>query len=172
MREIVLEEASAVYSFSGVESVAGAAAETQNPRQNIPKACKGVFARVLSSTIQQSSSTDYLFQATTQNSITNQALLVRVSLSLYSLKLCKGSAIRRQHRGLNSAGLSSNQSMLAGTRTMYGLASNGQAPKIFLKTWKEVWRALGRHPQGVLTVIYWFLNLTAAGTHVSWMTIF
>jgi len=38
---------SAVFSFAGVESLAMAAAETQNPRKNIPKACKKVFARVL-----------------------------------------------------------------------------------------------------------------------------
>lgn len=38
---------SAVFSFAGVESLAMAAAETQNPRRNIPKACKKVFARVL-----------------------------------------------------------------------------------------------------------------------------
>jgi amino acid transporter len=37
----------AVFSFAGVESLAMAAAETQNPRRNIPKACKNVFARVL-----------------------------------------------------------------------------------------------------------------------------
>jgi amino acid transporter len=36
-----------VFSFAGVESLAMAAAETQNPRRNIPKACKKVFARVL-----------------------------------------------------------------------------------------------------------------------------
>jgi hypothetical protein len=38
-------ETNAVYSFAGVESLAMAAAETKNPRQNIPKACKRVFAR-------------------------------------------------------------------------------------------------------------------------------
>lgn len=37
---------SAVFSFAGVESVAMAAAETRNPRQAIPKACKRVFWRV------------------------------------------------------------------------------------------------------------------------------
>ena len=36
----------AVFSFAGVESVAMAAAETRNPRQAIPKACKRVFWRV------------------------------------------------------------------------------------------------------------------------------
>ena len=37
---------SAVFSFAGTESVAMAAAETRNPRQVIPRACKRVFARV------------------------------------------------------------------------------------------------------------------------------
>lgn len=36
----------AVCSFAGVESISVAAAETKNPRQNIPKACQRVFARV------------------------------------------------------------------------------------------------------------------------------
>lgn len=37
---------SAVFSFAGTESVAMAAAETRNPRQVIPRACKRVFIRV------------------------------------------------------------------------------------------------------------------------------
>ena len=42
---------SAVFSFAGVESVAMAAAETRNPRQAIPKACKRVFWRVVSGVV-------------------------------------------------------------------------------------------------------------------------
>lgn len=38
---------SAVYSFSGVESISIAASETQSPRQNIPKAAKRIFWRVV-----------------------------------------------------------------------------------------------------------------------------
>lgn len=37
----------AVYAFSGVESLAIAAAETKNPRRNVPRAAKHVFVRVL-----------------------------------------------------------------------------------------------------------------------------
>lgn len=36
----------AVYAYSGVESLAMPAAEVQNARHNIPKACKRVFARI------------------------------------------------------------------------------------------------------------------------------
>jgi amino acid transporter len=39
-------QVNAVFSFAGVETVSVAAAETKSPRQNIPKACKRVFARV------------------------------------------------------------------------------------------------------------------------------
>lgn len=35
------------YSFAGVESLAMAAAETQNPRQALPQATKRIFARIL-----------------------------------------------------------------------------------------------------------------------------
>lgn len=38
---------SAAYAFSNVENVSVAAAETQNPRHNIPKAAKRVFWRIL-----------------------------------------------------------------------------------------------------------------------------
>lgn len=37
----------AAYAYSGVEGIASAAAETRNPRQNIPKAAKRIFVRVL-----------------------------------------------------------------------------------------------------------------------------
>lgn len=37
----------AAYAYSGVEGIASAAAETRNPRQNIPKAAKRIFFRVL-----------------------------------------------------------------------------------------------------------------------------
>lgn len=38
---------SAAYAFSNVENISVAAAETQNPRHNIPKAAKRVFWRIL-----------------------------------------------------------------------------------------------------------------------------
>lgn len=38
---------SAAYSYSGIESITNAAAETKNPRRNIPKAAKRIFWRIL-----------------------------------------------------------------------------------------------------------------------------
>lgn len=37
----------AAFSYNGVETIAAAAGETENPRQNIPKAVKRVFWRIL-----------------------------------------------------------------------------------------------------------------------------
>lgn len=38
---------SAAYAYSNVENISVAAAETQNPRHNIPKAAKRVFWRIM-----------------------------------------------------------------------------------------------------------------------------
>lgn len=85
---------------------------------------------------------------------------------------------------LTSAWSSSNQAMLAGTRILYGLALKNQAPIIFLRTTK--WGipyvcvilqtiiatlAFMSLSSGALTVFYWFLMLTSAGTLVSWIAI-
>ena len=82
---------------------------------------------------------------------------------------------------LTSAWSASNQALLAGTRILFGLAIKKQAPKIFLRTTK--WGipyvcvimqtavaslAYMSLSSGALTVFYWFLDLTAAGTLVSW----
>lgn len=124
----------AAYSFAGVESISVAAAETQNPRQNIPKACKKVFARV------------FLFYFLT---VLIVGMIVKSSDS--NLNSFSGDAtespfvIAAQRAGiraipsivnavvLTSAWSASNASVLTGSRILYGLALKKQAPKIFLK---------------------------------------
>ena len=39
--------ANAAYAYSGIESIASAAAETRSPRRNIPKAARRIFWRIL-----------------------------------------------------------------------------------------------------------------------------
>lgn len=175
----------AVYSFSGVESLAMAAAETQNPRQNIPKACKRVFARltifyllaILIVGMLVSSKDDRLND---ESGTANQSPFV-IAASAAGIKAIPSivNAVV-----LTSAWSASNQSILAGTRTLYGLALKGHAPKVFLRT----------TPYGIpymcvalqvafsflsymcvssnaLTVFFWFVDLTAAGVLISWMAI-
>ncbi|KAF2427118.1 hypothetical protein EJ08DRAFT_699747 [Tothia fuscella] len=85
---------------------------------------------------------------------------------------------------ISSAWSSLNQALLSGTRVLYGLALKKQAPKIFLRTtsWGVpyvcvllqtafMFLAFMSLLNGALTVFYWFLNLTACGVLISWITI-
>jgi yeast amino acid transporter len=85
---------------------------------------------------------------------------------------------------LTSAWSSGNQSMLAGTRILYGLALKRQAPQIFLRTTKwgipyvcvilqTLIAALAYMSlsNGALTVFYWFLDITSSAVLVSWSVI-
>jgi len=175
----------AVYSFAGVESVSVAAAETKKPRQNIPKACKRVFARVsifyilsvlvVGMLVPSNDDTlnDYSGNASQSPFVTAATRAgIKVVPSIINAVV------------LTSAWSASNQSLLTGTRILYGLALRSQAPKFFL--WTTKWGipymcviaqtlvatlAYMSLSDGALTVFYWFLNLTAAGTLVSWSVI-
>ncbi|PYH89274.1 arginine permease [Aspergillus ellipticus CBS 707.79] len=175
----------AVYSFSGVESLTMAAAEMQNPRQNIPRACKRVFFRV----------TIFYFIA---------VLIVGMIVPSNDPRLGSESGTASQSPFviaaadagikvvpsiinavvLTSAWSSSNQSILAGTRTLYGLALKGHAPRIFLKTSKQgvpymcailqiavSFLAYLTCSNNAYTVFNWLLDLTSAGVLFSWGTI-
>ncbi|KAH8703642.1 putative amino acid permease [Talaromyces proteolyticus] len=175
----------AVYSFAGVESLAMAAAETKNPRQNIPKACKRVFARltifyVLAILIvgMLVSSDDDRLSNESGTAAQSPFVIAASDAGIKAIPSIVNAVV------LTSAWSASNQSILAGTRTLYGLALKGHAPKFFLWT----------TPYGIpymcvalqvtfsflsymcvsneaLTVFYWFVDLTAAGVLISWITI-
>ncbi|KAK8107963.1 amino acid permease/ SLC12A domain-containing protein [Apiospora kogelbergensis] len=85
---------------------------------------------------------------------------------------------------ITSAWSASNQSLLSGTRVLYGLALKKQAPRIFLRTtrWGTPYVCVALFSvfmllsfmslsSGALTVFYWLVNLTAAGVLISWCTI-
>lgn len=175
----------AVYSFAGVESLAMAAAETRNPRHNIPKACKRVFARVSIFYIAAVlvvgmlvSSSDGRLSNDSGTAATSPFVIAAGDAGIKAIPSVVNAVC------LTSAWSASNQSMLAGTRTLYGLAIKGHAPKIFLKTTKwgipymcvllQVafsFLAYMCVSNSALTVFYWFVDLTAAGTLVSWISI-
>ena len=174
----------AVYSFSGVESVSIAAAETQNPRQNIPKACKRVFARVtlfyilavLIVGMLVPSDDSALGNPDTEGTAGQSPFVIAATRAgIKAIPSIVNAVV------LTSAFSASNQAMLAGTRILYGLALKKQAPKIFLRTTRYgipyvcvilqtavATLAFMSLSSGALTVFYWFLNLTAAGVLVTW----
>ncbi|EST07115.1 Amino acid permease/ SLC12A domain protein [Kalmanozyma brasiliensis GHG001] len=176
---------SAVYSFAGCESLAMAAAETRNPGRTIPRACKRVFFRivlfymlaVLVVGMLVASDDDRLndYSGTAAQS----PFVIAVSAAGYS---AVGSVINAIV--ITSAWSSSNQALLSGTRVLYALALKRQAPRFFLRTtsWgipiycvlfftAFMFLSFMTLSSGALTVFYWFVSLTAAGTLVSWSTV-
>lgn len=175
----------AVYSFAGVESLSVAAAETRNPRQNIPKACKRVFARVsimyIASVLivgmlvpSNDPSLDDDSGTAAQSPFVTAATRAGISVVPSIINAVV----------LTSAWSAANQSLLAGTRVLYGLAIKKQAPRIFLRTTKwgipyvcvilqtlVATLAYMGLSNGALTVFYWLLDLTACGTLISWSAI-
>jgi amino acid transporter len=175
----------AVYSFAGVESLSVAAAETKNPRQNIPKACYRVFARVSLFYIVSVfivgllvPSDDDALNDGSGTAAQSPFVIAATRAGINAVPSIINAVV------LTSAWSASNQSMLAGTRSLYGLALKKQAPKVFLRTTKwgipyvcVVFQTLVAGlaflslSNGALTVFYWLLDLTAAGTLVSWSVI-
>ncbi|PSN65752.1 amino acid permease-like protein [Corynespora cassiicola Philippines] len=175
----------AVFSFAGVESLAMAAAETQNPRRNIPKACKKVFARVLLFYILAVlvvgmivASDDPRLNDQSGNAAQSPFVIVASAAGIKAIPSVVNAVV------ITSAWSSSNQALLSGTRVLYGLAIKGQAPKVFLRTtaWGVpyvcvlfntcfMFLAFMSLSSSAMTVFWWLVDLTAAGVLVSWSSI-
>lgn len=175
----------AVFSFAGVESIAMAAAETKNPRQTIPNACKRVFLRVSLFYVLAVLIVGMLV-ASNDDRLSDDSGTAAQSPFVIAASAAGFNAIPSVVNAvvISSAWSSSNQALLSGTRVLYGLALKKQAPKIFLRTtsWGVPYMCVALQTifmflafmtlsNGALTVFYWFLDLTACGVLISWITI-
>ncbi|KAG7441730.1 uncharacterized protein BT62DRAFT_1042308 [Guyanagaster necrorhizus] len=175
----------AAYSYSGIETVANAAAETQNPRQNIPIAAKRVFWRVLNF---------YVFGI----------LIVGLIVPSNDPNLLGGSGdasqspfvIAAKRAGvsvvphiinaivLTSAWSAGNSIMFNGSRNLYGIAQEGHAPKTFLRVnrfgvpyvavgFLAAFMALAYMTlqDGASKVFGWLQDLVSAATIIHWIII-
>jgi amino acid transporter len=175
----------AVFSFAGVESLAMAAAETQNPREAIPRACKRVFARVVIFYLLAVLVVGMLVPSNdprldgSGSSVAQSPFVIAASQAGISAIPSVVNAVV-----ITSAWSASNQALLAGTRVLYGLALKGQAPKIFLRTtsWGTpyvcvllftafMFLSFMSLSEAAITVFWWLVSLTAAGVLVSWSSI-
>ncbi|RHZ67140.1 uncharacterized protein CDV56_106654 [Aspergillus thermomutatus] len=174
-----------VCCFSGVDSLTMAAAEMHNPRQNIPRACKRVFARVTIFYVVAVlivgmivPSNDPRLSDESGTAAQSPFVIAAVDAGIKAVPSRINAIV------LTSAWSASNQSILAGTRTLYGLALKGHAPAVFLRTTRHgvpyICAALQiavsslaylSCSNGALTVFYWLLDLTSSGVLVSWGTI-
>ncbi|KAK1834198.1 amino acid permease/ SLC12A domain-containing protein [Podospora conica] len=175
----------AVFSFAGVESLAMAAAETENPRRAIPLACKRVFARIIIFYMLAVFVVGLLVPSNDErldgsgDSVAQSPFVIAAQAAGIPAIASFVNAIV-----ITSAWSASNQSLLAGTRVLYGLALKGQAPKIFLRTtsWGTPYMCVlffacfmplsfMSLSNGAMTVFWWLVSLTAAGVLVSWASI-
>lgn len=112
-----------------------AAAETQKPRQNIPLACKRVFARVALFYVLAVLIVGMLIPSNDPNLNDTSGTAAQspfvIAAGRAGIKVVP-SIINAVV--LMSAWSASNQAILAGTRILFGLAINKQAPTIFLRT--------------------------------------
>ncbi|KAK4240513.1 amino acid permease-domain-containing protein [Achaetomium macrosporum] len=175
----------AVFSFAGVESLAMAAAETRNPREAIPRACKRVFARIVIFYMLAVLVVGMLV-ASNDERLNGSGSSVAQSPFVIAASQAGISAIPSVVNAIviTSAWSASNQALLAGTRVLYGLALKGQAPRILLRTtpWGTpyvcvllftafMFLSFMSLSEDAITVFWWLLSLTAAGVLVSWSSI-
>ncbi|PHH59077.1 hypothetical protein CDD81_3816 [Ophiocordyceps australis] len=175
----------AVFSFAGVESIAMAAAETRNPARAIPAACRNVFIRIILFYMlailvvgMLVSSSDSRLDNASGDAAQSPFVIAATAAGLPAIPSVVNAVV------ITSAWSASNQSLLAGTRTLYGLALKRQAPALFLKTtpWGVPYMCVAVFAlfmflsfmslsNDALTVFWWLVDLTAAGVLVSWISI-
>lgn len=174
----------AAFSFGGVEMVAVAAGEAENPRKNIPKAVKRVFWRILVFYVLGSlaigvcvaSDDDQLLHGS--GSAASPWVIAVNRAGIKTLPSIINAVI------LTSASSSANAFLYTGSRYLFALAQNGQAPRVFLKCTNRgvpVWAILFTASfacltymtvsSGSATVFGWFQTLTTITSLLTWVSV-
>jgi yeast amino acid transporter len=177
----------AVYAYSGVEGISLAAAETQSPRRNIPIAAKRIFWRVLLfyvlsiffvGMLVPSDNPDLLSGSGSGTAAASPFVIAARSAGIKVVPSIINAVV------LTSAWSAGNSGLLGGSRTLYGLAREGRAPKIFTRVnrWGVPWIAvlflslfvcLGfmSLSNGAATVFGWLQDLVSVSALVNWIII-
>lgn len=179
----------AAFSYGGVEMVAVAAGEAENPRKNIPKAVKRVFWRILFFYVLGSlaigvlvpSNDTHLLKALASGAAGAAASPWVIAIARAKIRVLP-SIINAVI--LTSASSSANAFLYTGSRYLYALAQNRQAPRFLLKCSKTgvpYWCVMITASislltymscsSGANTVFVWFQNLTTISTLFTWVSI-
>ena len=127
----------AAFTFAGVEMIAAAGGEVQDPRRNIPKAVRRVIYRILAFYILGTLAISCIVASNDKNLLGAQAAGAPGAAQSPWVIGITNSGIKILPSIINAAILSSaissaNAFLYTGSRYLYGLAQNGQAPRIFL----------------------------------------
>ena len=128
----------AAFSYGGVEMVAVAAGEAENPRKNIPKAVRRVFWRILFFYVLGSLAIGVLVPYDDKNLLSAQTNgAAGAAQSPWVIAIANAGIPALDHIInfviLTSASSSANAFLFTGSRYLYALAQNGQAPRFLLK---------------------------------------
>ncbi|KAJ6586419.1 amino acid permease/ SLC12A domain-containing protein [Mycena vulgaris] len=172
----------AAYSYLGMESLAMAAAEVQNPRRALAKAVRRVFYRILMFYVlgilivgMLVPSNDKELLQSTGTAASSPFVLAMTRVGIKGLPSVINAGV------LTSAFSAGNTGLYGSSRQIYGLALRGQAPRIFAKTTKgglpivalafsTVWILLSYMAlsEGASTVLNWLSNLTSILGFCTW----
>lgn len=173
----------AAFSYGGVESVAVAAGECENPRKNIPKAVKRIFWRILFFYFLGSLAIGVLVPHDTKELVGDDTrsspwVIAAVNAKVNALPSIINAVI------LTSATSSGNAFLYTGSRFLYAVAQNRHAPSVFLRCNKQgvpYVAVLFTASISLLTfmsvsagagqVFSWFLNLTTISNLFTWFSI-
>ncbi|EIW64731.1 amino acid permease [Trametes versicolor FP-101664 SS1] len=175
----------AAFSFIGTEIVAIAAGEAKNPRRNLPKAIKRVYVRILLFYIGGVTiigllvpSSDPGLGITTSDAGKSPFVIAIRKAGITGLPSVINAAL------LTSAWSAASSDLYTSSRALYGLATVGNAPKIFKKVTKNglpivslltcaAFSTLAY--MGVSTgsgrVFGWFVNMTSIAGLMTWFGI-
>ncbi|EGN92085.1 hypothetical protein SERLA73DRAFT_117803 [Serpula lacrymans var. lacrymans S7.3] len=178
----------AAFSFIGTEIVAIAAGEAKNPRRNLPKAIRRVYIRILLFYILGTfiigllvPSNNPLLNLSGAGSGTAAASPFVIAIEIAGIKALP-SIINACL--LTSAWSAASSDLYTSSRALYGLASAGNAPKIFMKTSKRglpyvsvifcamfsLLAFMGVN-SGSGKVFTWFSNMTSVAGLMTWFGI-
>jgi len=171
----------AAFSFLGTEIVALAAGEAENPRRNVPKAIRRVFYRILLFYIGGVIVIGWLVPYTeprllgASNASSSPFVIAIHNARIKALPSIINAVI------LVSAFSAGNSDLYASSRTLYGLACAGQAPRFLRRCTKAglpVWCVFITSLVGLLaylnvntnggTVFAWFVNISSITGLITW----
>jgi len=128
----------AAFSFIGTEIVAIAAGEAKNPRRNLPKAIRRVYIRILLFYIGGTTIIGLLVPSNssgldldTGTAASSPFVIAIRNAGIKSLPSIINACL------LTSAWSAASSDLYTSSRALYGLATAGNAPKIFLRTSKR-----------------------------------
>jgi len=182
---IVSTFVNAAFSFQGMELVAIAASETENPRRNIAKAVRRVFWRIaifyilgiiISGLLVPSDDDELLNGGGTATASPYVIAMQRAGIK--ALPSIVNAAI------FTSAFSAGNSFLFCSSRILYGLSIRGQAPKLFSYTTKKglpivavltcclfALLSFMNLSSGATNVFNWFVNLSTVAGFFTWASI-